>query len=489
MLTNLIVFGLYALLIITVTAVAYVRTRSHEDYILGGRSLNASITAMGVAASDTSSWLMLSLPALAYTTGLASLWVPISLLLGGYLNWRLVAPRLRIYTEVANNSLTLPAYFENRFAEPAGYLRYVAAVIFVIFFTVYASSGLVGGAKLLQAAYGLDYLKALWIVSPVVIFYSMVGGYFAVNWLDLFQSTLMLFALIIIPLIAFGDFGGMNNLLLQIQEVAPEKSSFLLSGLTFATFISSMAWGLGYFGQPHILVRFMSSRDNQAILVGRRLWTLWMFIALCAAISVGYFGIAYFPEGTLPDPELVLPSLGEVLLNPWLLAIVFAAILSAIISTVAAVLLSAGSSLVNDFYKRVLRPQSSDKELVWIGRCSVFIISMMAFFLANLENPSIFALVSHAWGGLGAAFGPLILVSLYNRNMNKYAALLGMLFGGGTALIWIGLHYTVGGIFTVYELGPAFGMGLVGIFLGDKLGKPKAEAQQLFDQMIKKLHS
>jgi sodium/proline symporter len=480
--TNLIVFGLYALLIGLVTLAAYLRTHSHADYILGGRSLNAGITAMGVAASDTSSWLMLSLPALAYLTGLASLWVPMALLLGGYLNWVLVAPRLRVYTEVANNSLTLPAYFENRFSEPAGYLRYVAAIIFVIFFTVYAASGLVGGAKLFQAAFDLEYINALWIVAPIVIFYSMLGGYFAVNWLDLFQSCLMLFALMILPIIAFGDFGGMANLMFAIEESAPDKSS-LFDSITFLGLISSLAWGLGYFGQPHILVRFMSSRDNQSVALGRRIWTLWMFFALISAISVGYFGIAYFPAGTLLDPELVLPELAELLLNPWLLAIVFAAIASAIMSTVAAVLLSAGSSLVNDFYRRVLRPHASNTELVWIGRLCVLSISIVAVLLATLDNPSIFTLVSHAWGGLGAAFGPLVLVSLFSRNMNKYCALLGMLFGGGTALIWDFLHYYVGGIFLTYELAPAFVMGLIGIRLGYYFGKPNAQAQQQFDQM------
>jgi sodium/proline symporter len=437
---------------------------------------------MGVAASDTSSWVMLSLPALIYTTGLSSIWLPFSLLVGSYLNWLFVAPRLRVYTEVANNSLTLPAYFENRFAESAGYLRYVAAFIFVIFFTVYAASGLVGGAKLFMAAFDLNYYSALWIVAPIIIFYACVGGYFAVNWIDLFQGTLMLFALLLIPLIAFGDFGGMNNLLLTIYEVAPTKSS-LFKDITAIGFISSMAWGLGYFGQPHILVRFMSSRDNQSIAVGRRICTTWLFLALGCASLVGYFGIAYFPVGSLIDSELVLPELAERLLNPWMLALVFAAIVSAIMSTVAAVLLSAGSSLVNDYYKRVLRPKANNTELVWIGRFSVLFISAVAVLLATLDNPSIFTLVGHAWGGLGAAFGPLVLVSLYSRNMNKYSALLGMIFGGGTAIVWDFLHYYVGGIFQTYELAPGFLMGLVGIALGYYFGKPNAQAQAQFDQM------
>lgn len=479
---NLIIFGIYALAIITITLVAYRATRTHSDYILGGRTLNAEVTAMGVAASDTSSWVMLSLPALIYTTGLSSIWLPFSLLVGSYLNWLFVAPRLRVYTEVANNSLTLPAYFENRFAEPAGYLRYVAAFIFVIFFTVYAASGLVGGAKLLMAAFDLQYYSALWIVAPVIVFYACVGGYFAVNWIDLFQGTLMLFALLLIPLMALGDFGGMSNLVITIYEVAPTKVS-LFKEMTTIGIISSMAWGIGYFGQPHILVRFMSSRDNQSIAVGRRICTTWLFLALGCASLVGYFGIAYFPIGSLVDSELVLPELAELLLNPWLLALVFAAIISAIMSTVAAVLLSAGSSLVNDYYKRVLRPQAGNSELVWIGRFSVLFISAIAVLLASLDNPSIFTLVGHAWGGLGAAFGPLVFVSLYSRNMNKYSALIGMVFGGGTVLIWDFLHYSVGGIFMTYELAPGFIMGLFGIWLGYYFGKPNATAQAQYDQM------
>jgi sodium/proline symporter len=319
-------------------------------------------------------------------------------------------------------------------------------------------------------------------VAPVIIFYSTVGGYFAVNWIDLFQGTLMLFALLLIPIIALGDFGGMGNLLQAIHEHGPNKST-LLKDVGLISFISSLAWGLGYFGQPHILIRFMSSRDNQSVAVGRRICTTWLFLALSCASLVGYFGIAYFPEGSLVDAELVLPELAQMLLNPWLLALVFAAIISAIMSTVAAVLLSAGSSLVNDYYKRVLRPKAGNTELVWIGRFSVLFISALAVFIATLDNPSIFTLVSHAWGGLGAAFGPIVLVSLFSRNMNKYSALLGMIFGGGTVLIWDFLHYYLGGVFLTYELAPGFIMGLVGAALGYYFGKPNAKAQAQFDQM------
>lgn len=487
MIHTIVTFVLYALLIIGITVVAYRRTNSHSDYILGGRSLNAGITAMGVAASDMSSWLMLSLPGVIYLVGLSEIWLPVSLLIGSYMNWLIVAPRLRVYTEVANDSLTLPAYFENRFATEAGYLRYVASILFVIFFTVYAASGLVGGAKLFVVAFNLHYYHALYIVAPIIIFYSVVGGYFAVNWIDLFQGTLMLCALILVPVMAFGDFGGTEGLIATIHDNYPEKTVIFKNMMTL-TFLSSAVWGLGYFGQPHILVRFMSSRDNRSVTIGRRICITWMFFALGGAVLVGFFGIGYFPEGTLKDSELVLPEITEILLNPWLAALIFAAIISAIMSTVAAVLLASGSSVVNDFYRRILRPKASQTELVWVGRLCVLAIAAVALVLASANNPSVFKLVSHAWGGLGAAFGPVVIVSLFSRNMNKYCALWGMVFGGGTALIWIICHYfDVAPIFHLYELAPGFAMGFVGVALGYRLGKPNEKSLQQFDQMIQKI--
>jgi len=311
----------------------------------------------------------------------------------------------------------------------------------------------------------------------------VVGGYFAVNWIDLCQGSLMLFALILIPVMAYGDFGGAENLVATIQDNYPEKMKAFGSIMTIA-FLSSAVWGLGYFGQPHILVRFMSSRDNRSVKIGRRICISWMVIALAGAVLVGFFGIGYFPEGTLKDSELVLPEITERLLNPWLAAVIFAAIISAIMSTVAAVLLASGSSVVNDFYRRILRPKASQTELVWMGRLCVLSIAAVAVYMASANNPSVFKLVSHAWGGLGAAFGPVVIVSLFSRNMSKYSALWGMVFGGGTALVWIICHhYNLANIFHLYELAPGFVMGFVGVALGYRIGKPNEKAQQQFDEM------
>lgn len=479
---TIITFAVYAFFIMCVTYAAYQRTDSHADYILADRSLNSYITAMGVAASDMSSWLMLSLPGIVYAFGLNQIWLPVSLFIGSYFNWKFVAPRLRIYTEKVS-ALTLPAFFENRFCEKAPALRYIATVLFLIFFTVYAGSGLVGGAKLFVTAFNLDYMIALHITAPLIIFYAVVGGYFAVNWIDLFQGTLMLMALVLIPVCAFGDFGGFDNALIAIKEVAPTKMNPFYDLALFG-FLSSMAWGLGYFGQPHILVRFMSSRDSKSIKIGMRICLTWMAIALAGAVAIGFFGIAYFAPGSLPSDEAVMPALTQVLVNPWLASFVFAAVVSAIMSTVAAVIIAAGSALINDVYKHVFRPQASQKELVNMGRLCVLAISLAAYLLAALPNPSVFALVAHAWGGLGASFGPVVLVSLYARHMNKTSAILGMVMGGLTALVWAFLHdYVGGGVFEVYELVPGFFMGLVGIGLGYYFDKPNAQAIAHFDEM------
>lgn len=484
---TIITFIIYSVIILAITYAAVRRTHSHEDYILGARSMNAPITAMGVAASDMSAWLMLSVPGLVYVFGLNQIWLPISLLVGSYLNWLLVAPRLRVFTEVAKNSLTIPAYLENRFAEHVPALRYIAAFIFLVFFTIYAASGFVGGAKLFVTAFNLDYMKALYIVSPVIIFYSAVGGYFAVNWVDLFQGTLMLTALIMLPIMAFGDFGGFEAVWATISSEFPTRIRLLYDVKTYAL-LSSLAWGLGYFGQPHILVRFMSAESSHAITWGRRICTTWMVFALSGAVAVGFVGIAYFAKGTLPSDEAVLPALAQRLLNPWLAGIVFAAIVSAIMSTVAAVLIVAGSAFINDFYRHAFRPKASQKELVYMGRLSVFIIALVALAIAmHPDNPSVFVLVSHAWGGLGAAFGPVILVSLFSRRMSKYSALLGMIFGGATAAIWIIAGNYHHGIFVLYELLPGFLMSFVGIAIGYKLGKPNTTAIVQYDEMKAKM--
>ncbi len=487
MIITMITFAIYCLAILLIAGVAYYHTKNHADYILGSRRFNPLITAMGVAASDMSAWLMLSVPGIVYAMGLNQVWLPISLLVGSYLNWYFVAPRLRVYTEVAKDSLTIPSYFKNRFGEGADILRYIAAVIFVIFFTYYAASGFVAGAKVFVTAFDMDYTHALLFTAPVIIIYSVLGGYIAVNWIDLFQGTLMLATLIMVPTFAMLDVGGIYDMWQDIVIKFPHKVEIWYS-LTAVSLISSLTWGLGYFGQPHILVRFMSARNEQAIHIGRRICITWMVFAFAGAVAVGFFSIDYFAPGTLPSNEAALPELAKRVLSPWFTGIVYAAIISAIMSTSAAVLIVAGSAVTHDFYNRAIRPQASEKELVWLSRFVVLAISLVAFWMAlKPDDPSVFKLVSHAWGGLGASFGPIILVSLYSRNMNQLSALLGMVFGGGMVILWLILRHYFDGMFEVYELFPGFIAGFIGIGIGYLLSKPKASAQRVFDEMIKEL--
>lgn len=484
---TIVVFLIYSSVLAIISFLAYKRTKTHADYILGGRSLNSPITAMGVAASDMSSWLMLGLPGVVYLLGLNQMWLPVSLFIGGYLNWVYTAPRLRVYTEVAGNSLTLPAYLENRFGQGAAPLRYIAALVFLVFFTVYAASGFAGSAKTFVSAFGMDHTTALLITAPIIILYSAIGGYFAINWIDLFQGMLMLFALILIPVIAFNQF-SVDASIFEAVRVMDASKLDPFSTLTIVGLLSSLAWGLGYFGQPHILVRFMSARDIKAIHMGRRICAIWMIISLSGAVLVGLFGIAYFAQGALPGPEMVMPELTRLLVNPWLAGMVFAAIISAIMSTVAAVLMAAGSGLVNDFYHQLIRPQASQRELVFVGRICLTLLGGIAIFMAKDPNSSVFGLVANAWGGLGAAFGPVILVSLYSRNMNKTSAMLGMIFGSVTVLSWILLKNQFGGIFELYELLPGFAMGLVGVGIGYLFAPASEQVKQQFDLMERKVN-
>jgi len=434
--TIIITFILYSLIILSIAVFAYRRTEHHADYILGSRRFGPTVTAMGVAASDMSAWLMLSVPSLFYLYGLNQMWIPISLLIGSFLNWHMVGPRLRIYTKVAKDSLTLPSYFQNRFLRPKmSAIRLLSAIIFLIFFTYYAASGFVGIAKLFITTFHFDYHTALLISAPVVIVYTAIGGYLAVNWIDLFQGFLMLFALVFLAIVASVQF---DPSLLSTPAIASVDIARFnpFYDLTIISFLSAIAWGLGYFGQPHILVRFMSSRSTKDVRIGKYICLAWMFAALFAASFIGFIGFYYFPLGSLISAELIFPELAQKLFPGWFTAVVFAAIISAIMSTVAAVLIGASASLIEDGYRPFLRPKAKQSELVWAGRIMVFIVSICAVFIAlQGEHPSVFLLVSYAWAGLGSAFGPVVILSIYWARMSYMGAVMGMMMGATTCIL------------------------------------------------------
>jgi len=466
-----VTFIIYLLGMIAIGVVAYRVTDNLSDYILGGRSLGPGVTALSAGASDMSGWLLLGLPGAMFAAGMNQIWIAIGLAIGAYLNWQLVAPRLRVYTEQAGNALTLPDFLENRFADETRLLRVLSAVVILLFFTFYTSSGLVAGAKLFEATFGLPYATALWIGAGVIISYTFLGGFLAVSWTDFIQGILMFLALIIVPVVTLMAVGSWDDV---TTAVAAKNPDFLdaFHDMTLLGIISLAAWGLGYFGQPHILARFMAIRSLGDIPAARLIGMGWMVAGLFGAIFTGFIGIAYFGPEQIEDPEKVFILLTQVLFHPLVSGILLAAILAAVMSTIDSQLLVSSSAITEDFYKQILRKEASEKELVWVGRLSVLIIAVIATMLATDRDSSVLSLVSYAWAGFGAAFGPIILLSLMWRSLSRNGALFGMIAGAVTVVVW---KAQTGGLFDIYEILPGFIVCGVVAILVSLFGKPAGE--------------
>ncbi|WP_407271209.1 sodium/proline symporter PutP [Radiobacillus sp. PE A8.2] len=490
---TLVTFIAYLVGMLTLGIIAYRLTNNLSDYVLGGRSLGPGVAALSAGASDMSSWLLLGMPGAAYATGMNSIWICIGLTIGAYLNWQFVARRLRSYTEVAQDSITVPDFLENRFRDKSKALRSISALVILIFFTFYTSSGLVGGALLFQESFGMTYNAALIIGALVIISYTFLGGFLAVSWTDFIQGILMFLALVIVPIVAIQKLGGWSE---TVSTVAEMDSAYVnvYEGMGFIAIVSLLAWGLGYFGQPHIITRFMAIRSVKDVPVARLIGMTWMVVGLFGAIFVGFAGIAYFANdplivGDVDNSEKVFMLFTDVLFNPWVSGFLLAAILSAIMSTIDSQLLVSSSALAEDFYKAILRKDASDKELVWIGRFGVLLIAVIAVLLALPSNPdnenatSILDLVSYAWGGFGAAFGPVIILSLFWKRMTRNGALVGIILGALTVIIWKQLEGGIFGIFDLYEIVPGFVLGWLGILLVSVLDKePTEEISEEFDR-------
>ncbi|MFW6326310.1 MAG: sodium/proline symporter PutP, partial [Desulfovermiculus sp.] len=447
---TLIAFIVYLIALMIIGVIFYLRTKSLSDYILGGRGLNPWVAALSAGASDMSGWLLLGLPGAMYAGGMNNIWIAIGLSIGAYLNWQFVARRLRKYTEVANDSITLPDYLENRFNDSSRVLRVISAIVILVFFTIYVTSGLVGGAILFEETFGLDYQLALWIGSLIIVSYTFLGGFMAVSWTDFLQGTLMFLALILVPLIVIQTLGSWGEVVARAGEIDPEYLD-AFSGMSLLSIISLMAWGLGYFGQPHILARFMAMRNPQDTPKAQMVGMTWMVLGLFGAIFTGFAGIAYFANSPLDNSETVFIALVQVLFNPWIGGVLLAAILSAIMSTVDSQLLVCSSAIVEDFYKQILRKEAKRSELIWIGRSSVIVLALIATSLAANPESKVLDLVAYAWGGFGASFGPIVLLSLFWRRLTRNGALAGMVIGAVTVIGWKNLS---GGLFDLYEILP-----------------------------------
>ena len=470
----LLTFVAYLILILFLGIKAYRRTHSLDDYILGDRKLGSVVTALSVGASDMSGWLLLGLPGAIYLSGLSEIWIGIGLVLGAYCNWLFVSKRLRIYSAQANNSLTLPDYFENRFNDTTRVLRLVSAFVILLFFTFYTASGLVGGAILFENSFGMQYSTALISGGLIIVGYTFIGGFLAVVWTDAVQAVLMFLALLVAPTVVILSSGGTEAVWQQMQAVNPQSTE-LFSNMTLIGFLSLIAWGLGYVGQPHILARFMAVENPQKLVAARRIAMVWMVLVLFGSVATGLAGIAYFADNPLENPETVFIALSQQLFNPWVAGIITAAILSAIMSTVDSQLLVSSSVISEDFYRVFVRPQASEKELLMVSRGAVIAIALLAMVIASDRESRVLDLVSYAWAGFGAAFGPVIVFSLFWRSMTAASAIAGMIVGAVTVVVWSNL---TGGLFDLYEIVPGFAFASMVIVIITTL-KPASDAQAL----------
>ena len=464
----------YFLLMIAIGIYAWRKsTDNSEAYLLAGRNLSPSVAALSAGASDMSGWLLLGLPGALYATGLVEAWIGIGLFVGALANWIIVAPRLREQTERIGNALTIPQFLANRFPERRTMLRVTSAVIIVAFFTVYTAAGLVGGGKLFETAFAgilpntmfSDYMLGILITAGIVLAYTMVGGFLAVSLTDFVQGLIMMAALIVMPLVVmFGPGGSAGG---SLKQVPVEGFLDITQGLTAIGFISAVTWGLGYFGQPHIIVRFMAIDKVKNVRRAAAYGMSWMAVTLIGAIGLGLAGRAYVERNGLAisDPETIFIVLAQLLFHPAVTGFLYAALLAAIMSTISSQLLVSSSSLTEDFYRLFLRRNASEREAVNVSRVAVALVAVAAVVLASDPSSQVLGLVANAWAGFGAAFGPLILLALTWPRMTGAGAVAGLVTGAAVVAGWIalGLNKSFMGGPGLYEIVPGFAAALLAI--------------------------
>lgn len=462
-------------------------TADSEGYLLGGRDLGPAVTALSAGASDMSGWLLMGLPGAIYLSGLGQAWIGIGLVAGAYANYRLVAPRLRTYTELAGDAITVPDFLEERFHDTGHALRLMSALVIIVFFTLYTSAGMVSGGKFAVSAMGMDYGHGILLMGGIIVAYTTLGGFLAVSLTDFVQGCIMFVALVLVPAAAWLTLGsdGVASGIAAAEAARGLSMTALIGGdVTLLAIISAAAWGLGYFGQPHIIVRFMAIRRVEDMPVARRINIVWMSVSLAGAILTGYIGAAWFATrgGAPKDPETVFIVLSQILFHPLVAGFTLAAILAAIMSTISSQLLVTSSSLAEDIYKTFLRRSASERELVTLSRVAVAGVALVAGLLALDPESSILKLVSNAWAGFGAAFGPVILFALRWKRTTRAGALAGMVVGALTVIAWIALGLSA----MLYEIVPGFILASLAIWLVSKMtAVPSTEITTQFDAAAK----
>lgn len=475
---------IYMLVMLAIGYWSYRQTDEYDDYMLAGRGLNPFVAALSAGASDMSGWLLMGLPGALFVTGFSELWIAIGLLIGCWANWKWVAPRLRSYTEIANNSLTVPSFMENRLHDKTRALRIVSSLVILVFFTFYVSSGMVAGGKYFESSFDGNYLDGMLIVAAVTVAYTFIGGFLAVSYTDAVQGMIMFLSLIIVPLMALFALDDPSSIWTWAAsnpygphpEGNPNYFS-LVSGVSIVAIISNMAWGLGYFGQPHIIVRFMALRTPQEARNGRFIGVAWMFFCIAGAAAVALIGTAFFgqnAEYVVTDQksfETIFLDMGRILFHPLIAGLVLTAVLAAIMSTISSQLLVVASALVEDLYTIVVKKKPSNQLLINLSRTAVVGVAIVAGVLAISPNDSILGLVAFAWAGFGSAFGPLVIASLYWRRLNYQGAIAGMVVGALVSFFWG--QSALGDV--MYEIVPGFLSAAIVMVLVSLATKPPAE--------------
>lgn len=480
-----IMFVSYSALMLYIGFYFYRQNKNSEDYFLGGRSIGPLVSALSAGASDMSGWLLMGLPGALYVSGFIDSYIAIGLTIGATLNWLFVAKRLRIYTSVIANSITIPDYFETRFDDDKHILRVICAVVILVFFTFYVSSGLVSGAKLFESTFGIQYDYALTIGTLIIVTYTFLGGYKAVCWTDMIQGMLMLGALVVVPLVMLSHLGGFGEAMKIIEEVKPSALS-MGEGVGLLSIISAMAWGLGYFGQPHILVRFMSIRSTQDIPTATLIGISWMIICLISACFIGVLGIAYVHKFNLAlnDPEKIFIVMSQLLFNPWIAGILLSAILAAIMSTASSQLLVSSSTIAEDFYKRIFKQDAPSSVVLNLGKVGVLLVAIVAFLISTDKDSSVLSIVAYAWAGFGASFGSVMLFSLFWSRMTRVGAISGMITGAVVVVLYKNFFKE---FFNIYEIVPGFLAASVVIIIASLLTSVRPGTKAAYHKMLSHL--
>lgn len=468
-------FILYLVLMMSIGLYYSRRQKNLSSYILGDRQLGPWLTSMSAEASDMSGWMLMGLPGYAYLHGLSAFWTGIGLIVGTWANWVLVSQRLRNYTEVADNSLTIPDYLSNRFEDRKNGLRLICALFIILFFIIYTSSGFVAAGKLFNTIFGIPYLHALLLGAFVVVFYTFLGGFSAVALTDFIQGTMMFFTVLYVPVAATIALGGPMPTLDILSKEGSDFFSFFpdstgISAL-LVMIVSSLGWGLGYFGQPHILVKFMAIGDPKELKKSTRIAMTWVLLSLSFAIAIGVVGKAYLSTPLEnANAERVFILMAESLSAPFITGIIWSAILAAIMSTSSSQLLVTSSAVSRDLFQAFLKKDASEKTLIRVSRLSVLLVSAIAVYLGSDPNSYIFSIVSYAWAGFGACFGATVLLSLYWKRMTLKGAYAGVIVGGLTVLVWKHFEW-----FGLYELVPGFFFSVAAIVIVSLMDKKPSE--------------